>query len=241
MIKAVESEVPQNIVNQENNDSGKDYTEPSQNFALDPDVKKAIELSNNLKPDFEKLKNDFDAFQKVYDSKNSKIIEKIYETRDHATANYISVLGIFASIVTFLLVEIQILQKTCSFYELLGLSLIIFSLLLSFNLFLFQIIKPHKNKIKLNFSLLKLLLHIINNRISVFLFCLSLSAFFLGILFANQSKGESCDFGVLDEKVEIKLNELNSKIKKIEAESFEQEKKIIKLETKVDLDIENNK
>lgn len=74
----------------------------------------------------------FPASQERVDKLEEKLLSKIYETRDQVTANYISVLGIFASIVTFLLIEIQILRNICDFNRLMGFSFFVVGLLLVF-------------------------------------------------------------------------------------------------------------
>ncbi|HGF0779179.1 TPA: hypothetical protein ACF71V_003403, partial [Legionella pneumophila] len=63
----------------------------------------------------------------------TEIVEKkVNEEIAHDKATLFTVFGIFASIVTFTSIEIQILKNTCSFEKITGLSLITLSSLLFF-------------------------------------------------------------------------------------------------------------
>lgn len=61
-----------------------------------------------------------------------RLREEIDRVKSDVITNYVTVLGIFASIVTFLLVEIQILKNICDFMRLLGFSAFILGGLISF-------------------------------------------------------------------------------------------------------------
>ncbi len=61
-------------------------------------------------------------------------------------ASLITVFGIFASIISFLTIEFQFLRTICSFEKLIGFTLILFSLLLCFNLALDYLVKSRTDK-----------------------------------------------------------------------------------------------
>jgi hypothetical protein len=61
-------------------------------------------------------------------------------------ASLITVFGIFASIISFLTIEFQFLKTVCSFEKVLGFTLILFSLLISFNISLDYLIKGRLDK-----------------------------------------------------------------------------------------------
>jgi hypothetical protein len=61
-------------------------------------------------------------------------------------ASLITVFGIFASIISFLTIEFQFLKTVCSFEKILGFTLILFSLLFTFNVALDYLVKSRLDK-----------------------------------------------------------------------------------------------
>lgn len=76
-----------------------------------------------------------------------KVEREIKEHLDKERVSLIAIFGIFAAIVTFLSVELQILQAVCDFWKLLGLSGFLLSALLLFLLLLISIGQPKNNSI----------------------------------------------------------------------------------------------
>lgn len=75
-----------------------------------------------------------------------KLKDDINSTKDKLTINFITVLGIFASILAFLLIEVQIIKDICSVYKIIGLSLIfVFGIVLF--VLLLKIIVDNKSEI----------------------------------------------------------------------------------------------
>lgn len=66
--------------------------------------------------------------EEIVDARVKGIEDKI----DRSKADFITVFGIFASIVTFLSIEIQFLRTVCDYYRLVGFTLIILGALVSF-------------------------------------------------------------------------------------------------------------
>lgn len=98
----------------------------------------------------------------------SKLTQKIEQvktdisiTKDNLTSNFVTILGIFASIVTFLLIEIQILKNICDYWRLIGFSAFILGGLLSFIGLLHYVITPDPNesyKLKSSLSVITLVI-----------------------------------------------------------------------------------
>lgn len=61
-------------------------------------------------------------------------------------ASLITVFGIFASIISFLTIEFQFLKNLCSFEKILGFTLVLFALLLGFNIVLDYLVKSRFDK-----------------------------------------------------------------------------------------------
>lgn len=101
-------------------------------------------------------------------------------------ASIITVFGIFASIISFLTIEFQFLRTVCSFEKLIGFSLILGSLLLSFNLALDYLVKSRTDTK--------------TPKPSIF-FCIFVTALFiLGIFFIYSGNEEICKENKVYEK-----------------------------------------
>ena len=71
--------------------------------------------------------------QQPYEQYITEAVEKKFkEVYEHDKASLFTLFGVFASILTFTSIEIQILKTTCSFWKITGLSLIMLSSLLCF-------------------------------------------------------------------------------------------------------------
>jgi ABC-type multidrug transport system fused ATPase/permease subunit len=95
----------------------------------------AMEQEQNLEDKKELTEIKSDSASKLLSRQDEKIdrLEDIFEKRlSTNTTNLITVFGIFASIVTFLSIEIQIFKNICDPFRLLGFSLVILASLLSF-------------------------------------------------------------------------------------------------------------
>lgn len=139
-------------------------------------------------------------------------IEKLRET---LTASSISTLGIFASIVTFLLVEIQILKNICDFSKLLGFSSFILGALLSFIVILQHIIGSNKRTTQRQSTFLILLLLFLFG-FSIFSMYRSSDEFTCKLTHLNE---EFEKLGVnLEKKQSISIININDRLKKIETE-----------------------
>lgn len=94
-----------------------------------------LKKDQNLEDKNELTEIKSDSASKLLSRQDEKIdkLEDVFEKRLSAnTTNLITVFGIFASIVTFLSIEIQIFKNICDPYRLLGFSLVILASLLSF-------------------------------------------------------------------------------------------------------------
>lgn len=72
------------------------------------------------------------------------ISDAIVEVKDSLTANFVTILAIFASFITFLGIEIQILRNICDYWRLIGFSLFILTAVLIF-VFAIYIFVDHVN------------------------------------------------------------------------------------------------
>lgn len=120
-----------------------------------------MSTNEGSKREFEVRTNDPKVVSPASKDRVDKLEEKIYETRDQVMANYISVLGIFASIVTFLLIEIQLLRHVCDFYRLMGFSFFIVGLLLTFTTALNFLITSRKEQSFVSVILIILVIFIV--------------------------------------------------------------------------------
>jgi carbon starvation protein CstA len=60
------------------------------------------------------------------------ISDAIIKVKDSLTANFVTILAIFASFITFLGIEIQILKNICDFWRLIGFSILMLTIVLVF-------------------------------------------------------------------------------------------------------------
>jgi hypothetical protein len=60
------------------------------------------------------------------------ISNAIVKVKDSLTANFVTILGIFASFITFLGIEIQILKNFCDYWRILGFSFFILTAVITF-------------------------------------------------------------------------------------------------------------
>lgn len=72
------------------------------------------------------------------------ISDAIVKVKDSLTANFVTILAIFASFITFLGIEIQILRNICDYWRLIGFSLFILTAVLIF-VFAIYIFVDHVN------------------------------------------------------------------------------------------------
>jgi carbon starvation protein CstA len=72
------------------------------------------------------------------------ISDAIVKVKDSLTANFVTILAIFASFITFLGIEIQILRNICDYWRLIGFSLFILTAVLVF-VFAIYIFVDHVN------------------------------------------------------------------------------------------------
>jgi hypothetical protein len=77
-----------------------------------------------------------------------RVNEATEKLRENLTSNFISTLGIFASIVTFLLIEIQILKNICDYWRLLGFSAFVLGGLIAFIVILHYLVNLNTSSIK---------------------------------------------------------------------------------------------
>lgn len=141
----------------------------------------------------------FPASREHVDKLEQELTSKIYETRDQVTANYISVLGIFASIVAFLLIEIQILRNICDFQRLMGFSFFVVGLLLVFVIALHFVLSIRtKEDI---------------NKLSIIVVLLTIASVFItGYVVLSKAHDEYiCKLSNLDERFELIKNSLDNK------------------------------
>lgn len=111
------------------------------------------------------------------DEKLERRFDKFEDKTLTDKATLLTVFGIFASIVTFLSLEVQILKTVCSFGKIFGLSLIFLSVLLIFNVLLHYIAQTWINSKNKYFPL------------AIFIF--SISLFLIGTIasaFGNENK-----------------------------------------------------
>ncbi len=157
------------------------------------------------------------------DELKQELKNNIEDTRSSVTADYISVLGIFASIVAFLLIEVQIIKSVCDFNRVLGLSLVLGGLLALFVLLLDYTVNSRREK-RATFKFIAVSL------LSIFLIS-------VGGYFTNSAKDEDvCKLTSLNEEFsrlkdrfeneelkkyepfESRLNELEQKINNLKKE-----------------------
>lgn len=90
------------------------------------------------------------------------ISDAIIKVKDSLTANFITILGIFASFITFLGIEIQILKNVCDFWRLVGFSILMLTIVIVFvfaiYIFVSQIDKQGWQKIACMLALVFILL-----------------------------------------------------------------------------------
>ncbi len=72
------------------------------------------------------------------------ISDAIVKVKDSLTANFVTILGIFASFITFLGIEIQILKNICDYWRIIGFSFFILTAVLIF-VFSIYIFVDHVN------------------------------------------------------------------------------------------------
>ncbi|MBU3668363.1 MAG: hypothetical protein FGM57_00160 [Candidatus Taylorbacteria bacterium] len=75
------------------------------------------------------------------------ISKAITDLKDSQTANFITILGIFASFLAFLIIEIQILKTVCDYLRIMGFSLFILGAIFCFITFLLYFIDSTGKKL----------------------------------------------------------------------------------------------
>ena len=88
----------------------------------------------------------FDKVEKLFKTAEIETDKKIRQAVETDKASLITVFGIFASITSFLTIEFQFLKTICSYEKLLGFTLVLFALLLGFNLGLDYLVKSRTQK-----------------------------------------------------------------------------------------------
>lgn len=73
---------------------------------------------------------------------------EILKVKDSVTANFVTILGIFASFLAFLIIEIQILKTVCDYLRIMGMSLFILGAILCFVIFLLYFVDSQNKKTK---------------------------------------------------------------------------------------------
>jgi len=74
------------------------------------------------------------------------ISDAIVKMKDSLTANFVTILAIFASFITFLGIEIQILRNVCDYWRLIGFSLFILTAVLVFVFAIYIFVDHEKSK-----------------------------------------------------------------------------------------------
>ena len=105
-------------------------------------------VTNTQQPEVEKQKfsiqsqkgTDLTGKYITSDVLDRKLREEIDKANNNIISNFVAVLGIFASIVTFLLIEVQILKEVCDFSKIMGFSAFILGGLVTFITLLLVII-----------------------------------------------------------------------------------------------------
>lgn len=163
--------------------------------------KKKISSNFEVKEEFPEGKDPSSDFAKkeALNELEETLKEKIYETRDQITANYIAVFGIFASVIAFLLIQVQAFSAICNFERIVGISLITAALLLIFITALYFVISINKES-KLNtFPILVVITVLV-------------SCFFFGCLLLSGAGDEDvCKKTKLNEEFEKLENRLDKK------------------------------
>lgn len=108
-----------------------------------------------------------DAKNDVIDQANSKIAEQMQKSQD----SFITIFGIFASVLSFLTIEFQFLRTLTHIEQVIGFSLLLFALLLGFNLALDYLATRRFNRV---------------HRIHCFFMLLIVVAFGLGLFFMGR-------------------------------------------------------
>lgn len=116
--------------------------------------------------------------QEEHDTINRAVQEEIQRQIQDDKISLITIFGIFASITSFLTIEFQFLKTVNSLEKILGFSLILFALLLSFNVALDYIVKSGVSKKTLTPS--------------IAFYALMGSLFIVGVLFASLGNEEYC-------------------------------------------------
>lgn len=122
-------------------------------------------------------------------------------------ASLITVFGVFASIISFLTVEFQFLKTLCSMEKVLGFTLILFSLLLGFNICLDYVVRSRLEEDKVNHFGLYI-------TIGLFLF--------VGAFFTTQGNEQMCYENKIYERYSIDFESKVSELKKSNSENFEE-------------------
>lgn len=134
----------------------------------------------------------------------SEIVEdKVNSELKHDKATLFTVFGIFASIVTFTSVEIQILKATCSFWKITGLSLIMLSSLLCFIFVLDYIGRTWREELSKQLKLFPWHLLIIVSAI-----------FFVGIFSSTFGNEQSCKESFIYTRYENDFNDRQLSLEK---------------------------
>lgn len=100
--------------------------------------------SENVKIDLKEVDNRISQEVERYYEKSKADIDKLIQSDK---ASLMTIFGLFASILTFLTIEFQFLTKVTCFYNILGFTLVLFALLISFNLALDYLAKNSSDKI----------------------------------------------------------------------------------------------
>lgn len=110
---------------------------------------KALTL-DNVQTMVENAKNEIQEQAKISEAEFKIEIEKLRKELDsqaqNSQASFMTILGIFASFISFLTIEFQFLKYLENIYQVIGFTLILFSLLLSFNIGLDYLIKTRLNQ-----------------------------------------------------------------------------------------------
>lgn len=120
--------------------------------------------------------------------------KNIAKVKSEITVNFISVFGIFSSIVAFLLVEVQILEQVCNPWKIFGMTLLIAGVLLIFISFLLAFFRIYNNSQN----------EIPRNLFWTFIALVCLMMFIGGSIFIMAKSDELC------------LNELDKRVYKLE-------------------------